>query len=638
MCGIAGYWSGERAVDWAPRMESALYFLRRRGPDDMGFQRWESGWGEVGLGHTRLSIIDLSAGGHQPMSSDDGRYSIVFNGEIYNYRELRQELTLAGYKFRSQSDTEVLLVAWAEWGETCVSKLTGMFAFAVLDRAASTLTCVRDAFGIKPLFYAETVDGFCIASELPALVTLRGTGATLNYQRAYDYLAHGDYDSSEQTFIDGIFQLAPGKLFVFDLKKGRLGHPCSWWIPLVLPVADISFKDAASELRRLFLESVTQHLRSDVPLGAALSGGVDSSAVVCAMRHLNPDATIHTFSFVAKGSPVSEENWVDIVNSQTGATSHKVFVEPRELAQDLEDMIQAQGEPFGSTSIYAQYRVFKAAREAGITVTLDGQGADELLGGYNGYPGKRVHSLLDQARVGDAVSFLRHWTKWPGRPLSHGLKAVVADYADGDAYQYLRHLAGTQMRPSWLDWRQLEERGVRLRFPRHLADDVPGRRLVTELSASASRRGLPALLRHADRNSMRFSVESRVPFLTTRIADFLFTLPEEYLISLKGETKHVFRQAMRGIVPDAVLDRRDKIGFATPEQHWLECLKDQAREWLQDNGGLELFHIPQMLQCYDRMVDGRSPFSWQAWRWINFSRWHLTVFKPLTKVQPLAQA
>jgi asparagine synthase (glutamine-hydrolysing) len=482
------------------------------------------------------------------------------------------------------------------------------------------------------------MDGFCIASELPALVTLRGAGAALNYQRTYDYLAHGDYDSSEQTFIDGIFQLAPGNIVVFDLKEGRLNSPYFWWIPQVLPVTDLSFADAAIELRRLFLESVTQHLRSDVPLGAALSGGVDSSAVVCAMRHLNPDATIHTFSFVAKGSPVSEENWVDIVNSQTGATSHKVFVEPHELAQDLDDMIQAQGEPFGSTSIYAQYRVFKAAREAGITVTLDGQGADELLGGYNGYPGKRVHSLLDQARVGDAVSFLRHWTKWPGRPLSHGLKAVVADYADGDAYQYLRHLAGTQMRPSWLDWRQLEERGVSLRFPRLLADDVRGRRLMTELSMSVSRRGLPALLRHADRNSMRFSVESRVPFLTTRIADFLFTLPEEYLISLKGETKHVFRQAMRGIVPDEVLDRRDKIGFATPEQHWLECLKDQAREWLQDNSGVEFFHIPQMLQCYDRMVDGRSPFSWQAWRWINFSRWHLTVFKPLTQMQPLAQA
>jgi asparagine synthase (glutamine-hydrolysing) len=209
------------------------------------------------------------------------------------------------------------------------------------------------------------------------------------------------------------------------------------------------------------------------------------------------------------------------------------------------------------------------------------------------------------------------------------LKLVVSDYVNGGIYQQLRQLAGSDMRPDWLDWRQLKERGVRLRFPRVLPDNVPGRRLMTELAISASRRGLPALLRHADRNSMRFSVESRVPFLTTRIADFLFSLPEEYLISAQGETKHVFRQAMRGIVPDSVLDRRDKIGFATPEQQWLKCLGEQARNWLREDAVPEFLNAPQMLGAYDRMLSGDAPFSWQAWRWINFCRWYLTVFKPL---------
>lgn len=637
MCGIAGYWSRQESVDWVSRMESALHSLRRRGPDDMGVEQWRSGWGEVGFGHTRLSIIDLSAGGHQPMTSYDGRYSIVFNGEIYNYRELRDELVLAGYNFRSQSDTEVLLMAWAAWGEACLPKLTGMFAFTVLDREASTLTCARDAFGIKPFFYTLNEKEFCFTSELPAAVMLRGRGATLNLQRAYDYLTHGDYDSTDETFIDGIRQLEPGKIIVVDLSNGSVATSRCWWMPRVEPVASISLVDAAAELRRLFLDSVSQHLRSDVPLGAALSGGLDSSAVVCAMRHLEPDATIHTFSFIAKDSPVSEESWVDIINAQVGATSHKVIVEPNELAHDLDDMILAQGEPFGSTSIYAQYRVFKAAREAGITVTLDGQGADELLGGYNGYPGKRVHSLLDQGRLGDATSFLRRWTEWPGRPLSYGLKLVVSDYVNGNLYQRLRQLAGSEMRPGWLDWRQLEERGVRLRFPRVLPDDIPGRRLMAELAISVSRRGLPALLRHADRNSMRFSVESRVPFLTTRIADFLFTLPEEYLISAQGETKHIFRQAMRGIVPDVVLDRRDKIGFATPEQQWLKCLGEQARSWLCEDAGPEFLRMPQMLGAYDRMLSGEIPFTWQAWRWINFCRWYLTVFKPLAQLHPVSK-
>lgn len=632
MCGIVGYWSKSGVPDCMPQLESALLSLTHRGPNDRGAESWEFGHGVVGFGHTRLSIIDLTAGGHQPMHSGDGRYSLVFNGEIYNYLELRKELAASGYSFRSESDTEVLLGAWAVWGEACLPKLVGMFAFVILDRLRGTLTCARDAFGIKPFFYAETTSGFCFASELPATVLLRGMGAVLNLQRAYDYLAHGDYDSSEETFIKGINQLEPGKICVLDLNDGRLHKPRNWWTPKAAPVSLIDPIEAADELRRLFLESVSQHLRSDVPLGTALSGGVDSSAVVCAMRHLEPDATIHTFSFIAKGTSVSEENWVDIINARVGAIPHKIFVEPNELVRDLDDMILAQGEPFGSTSIYAQYRVFKAAREAGITVTLDGQGADELLGGYNGYPGKRMHSLIDQRRLGDAASFLWSWSQWPGRPLAHGLKLLVSDYLNEDLYQRLRQLAGSEMRPNWLDWGQLEECGVHLRFPRVLSDDIPSRRLMAELAISVSRRGLPALLRHADRNSMRFSVESRVPFLTTRIANFIFALPEEYLVSPQGETKHIFRQAMRGIVPDAVLDRRDKIGFATPEKQWLVQLGKQARDWLCEDTGIDFLHTPRILEAYDRMLSGHTPFSWQAWRWINFCRWHLTVFKPLSKL------
>lgn len=636
MCGIVGYWSGHNAINRMPLLETALANLKRRGPDDRGTLRWQGAWGEVGLGHARLSIIDLSGAGHQPMHSLNGRYSIVFNGEIYNYRELREDLVAAGHSFISQSDTEVLLVAWAAWGEACLPKLTGMFAFAVLDREKATLTCARDAFGIKPFFYAKTMNGFFFASELPSVVILRGEGAVLNLQRTYDYLAHGDYDSSDQTFIDGVKQLETGKMFVLNLKNGSLGEPRSWWSPQILPVADISFKDAASELRRLFLESVSQHLRSDVPLGAALSGGVDSSAVVCAVRHLEPDIPIHTFSFIAKGAALSEESWVDIINGKVRATPHKVFVDANELASDLDDLILAQGEPFGSTSIYAQFRVFKAAREAGIKVTLDGQGADEVLAGYNGYPGQRVHSMLDKGEILGAATFLRRWAEWPGRPLKHGYKLVVSEYVEGEAYQRLRQFAGSDMRPNWLNLGQLAEQGVQFKFPRVRPERMPGRRLMAELTISATRRGLPALLRHADRNSMRFSVESRVPFLTTRLVDFIFTLPEKYLISPHGETKHVFREAMRGIVPDVVLDRRDKIGFSTPEQEWLTLLGEQARGWLSDDSGLDFLNVPHVLESYDQMLAGKSPFSWQAWRWINFFRWHTLIFEPLSQSPALA--
>jgi len=637
MCGIAGYLHPPGSYGARDRLKSALELMRARGPDDRGIEVHATQWGEIGLGHTRLSIIDLSSGGHQPMHSSDGRYAIVFNGEIYNYRELRAELTAAGHAFVSQSDTEVLLAAWAHWGTNCLPRLVGMFAFVVAERARGTLTCVRDGFGIKPLFVSRASWGFCFASELPALVALRGEGAELNLQRAYDYLVHGDYDSRESTFVNGITQLAPGTLQVLDLNSGQMAAPVRWWTPSVRETSALSFADAAAHLRQLFLDSVRQHLRSDVPLGVALSGGIDSSAVVCAMRRVEPDAPIHTFSFIAKDSPVSEEHWVQLVNRHVGATAHSVTVNPQELARDMDDLILAQGEPFGSTSIYAQYRVFQLAREQGVTVTLEGQGADELLAGYQGYPGKRVHSLLDGGSVLRSAAFLHHWARWPGRSLSYGVKASLAEYVDGPLYPALRAFIGDRTRPDWLDNEQLADRGVRLVYPRQVPDSRPrGRRLASELALSATRRGLPSLLRHADRNSMRFSVESRVPFLTPQLAQFLLSLREDYLISPQGETKHIFRAAMRGIVPDAILDRRDKIGFATPEIDWLSALASQAREWIREADGVEFLKPTRMLQEFDQILAGRIRFTWQAWRWINFCRWHSRVFQPMS--QPPATA
>jgi asparagine synthase (glutamine-hydrolysing) len=634
MCGIAGYWLRNPSNRNRPGIESALRKLAHRGPDDRGIEQWAGPWGEVGFGHTRLSIIDLSSGGHQPMPTTDGRAALVFNGEIYNYRELRAELSTAGEAFGSESDTEVLLHAWMRWGSSCLSRLIGMFAFGVADFHAGTLTLARDPFGIKPLYSARTQWGFCFASELPACVALRGEGAELNHQRAYDCLLHGDYDSNESTFVEGIRQLAPGTLQVLDLKTGHILEERRWWAPDIEERARPQFDDAAEQLRHLFMESVRLHLRSDVPLGAALSGGIDSSAVAYAIRRIEPDLPLHTFSFVAVGSPVSEESWIDAANAGIGAIAHRVVVEPSEMARDLDDMILAQGEPFGSTSIYAQYRVFRLARETGITVTLDGQGADELLGGYVGYPGQRVQSLLDGGHLLAACSFLREWSRWPGRDMSYGIRSTIAQYMQGPLYESLRKLKWRKAKvlpPDWLDTDYLRERGVRLAFPRQLPDPWPRhRRLAAELALSATRRGLPALLRHADRNSMRFSVESRVPFLTPQLASFLLGLPEDYLVSPEGRTKHVFRAAMRGIVPDAILERRDKIGFATPEKEWLQALGNTSREWIREAHLVPFLRTDPMLQGFEAMLQGRLAFSWQAWRWINFCRWYTKVLQPLS--------
>ncbi len=634
MCGIAGGWWPD-SNDVFSRLSKALKKMSDRGPDDSGCEIYSLENSVIGFGHSRLSIIDLSAAGHQPMHSRDEKFVIIFNGEIYNYLELRSDLIAIGYDFHTNSDTEVLLTAWIEWGESCLTRLMGMFSFAIYNRENSTLTCVRDAFGIKPLFYTITDNGFLFASELPAILELTSTEPSLNLQRAYDYLVYGDYDTKSDTFINGIDQLEPGHSITYDLLNKTLKNPVKWWSPSVEQTSTLNFNQAAEELRAKFLQSIRYHLRSDVPLGTALSGGIDSSAVVCAIRHIEPNVPIHTFSFLAKGSPVSEEVWVKLVNQHVGAISHKVHVTSDELAKDLDDMILAQGEPFGSTSIYAQYRVFQLAKANGVKVTLDGQGADELLAGYRGYPGKRIRSLLERGNILGALKFLGNWSKWPDRPLSIGIKAALAEFATGEAYQILRELNGEQSSPNWLNLEFLLDSGVKIGYPRIEIQEYPkGRRLMAELSLSSSRNGLPGLLRHADRNSMRFSVESRVPFLTTDLASFLFSLPENYLVSNQGETKSVFRAAMRGIVPDAILDRRDKIGFATPEQDWLIQLAPQARKWIEDAEPLNWINKQEMLNEFDNIIAGHKKFSWQAWRFINFSRWYKLIFEPHSKKSP----
>lgn len=626
MCGILGGFLSTSELHFDARMQRGLYALQHRGPNASKHESTAVGTGRIYMGHARLSVIDLTAGGLQPMHGGNGRYAIVFNGEIYNYKELRAELKALGNQFTSDSDTEVLLAAWAVWGAACLPRLVGMFAFVVLDREAATLTCVRDAFGIKPFFYTQEGGDFLFASEMPALVALKSTKAQPNWQRAYDYLVHGDYDSGPDTFFDGALQLQPGHLFVVDLAARSLGAVQRWWTPRIEQRSDLSFEEAAERVRENFLQSIRLHLRSDVPLGAALSGGVDSSAVVCAMRHVAPDHPIHTFSYVATGSALNEEKWADLVNRHVGAVAHKVVVNPQELARDLDDMIRAQGEPFGSTSIYAQYRVYQLAKESGVTVTLDGQGADEMLGGYVGFPGERVRSLLDEGHPAQAWAFLRQWARWPGRSMAMGAKATLAEWSAGALHELMRMAVGMNRTPDWIDGRVAHEMALRERVVRFRSGaDADGRRMVAQMANLLTRHGLPGLLRHGDRNSMRFSIESRVPFLTLEQVDLMLSLPEHYLVSDTGETKHVFRRAMRGIVPDEILSRKDKIGFEPPEQQWLVSIADQARAWLSEDMQIPFVRRQALLAQFEDVIAGRRAFSWQVWRWINFYRWMACV-------------
>jgi len=622
MCGIYGYFSTVNESDIDMRLSRASHLLNHRGPDSSGQEFYSLKASSLFLGHTRLSIIDLTNRGHQPMRSNNKRFTITFNGEIYNYKELRQQLKVLGYFFNTDTDTEVLLACWEHWGIECLTRFNGMFAFVIFDRDSNTLTLVRDAFGIKPLFYSLHKDKFIFASEIPALISLLPKKPKHNIKTAYDYLVNGKYDNSFNTFFEEIDQIQPGHFLTINLNFLSCSNSIRWWFPKIEERTNLTFNEASDQLREKFLNNVRLQLRSDVPLGATLSGGIDSSAIVCAMRYLEPGMPINTFSYVARGTNVNEEKWVDLINKKVGAVVHKVTVSPSELSLDLDDMIKAQGEPFGGTSIYAQYRVFKMAKDNGITVTLDGQGADELLAGYSGYPVSRIKSLIDRGEYFDLFRFILAWSQWPGRSTAQGIRMGLSELLPKNFVEKIRNLRKPYV-PEWININKIDSNLIRASELResHLLNSEKGRQLVNDLRHALCVDGLAALLRHGDRNSMRWSVESRVPFLTIDFAEYCLSLPEKYLISNNGQSKNIFRSAMRGIVPDIVLDRKDKIGFSTPEKDWLRDLSINTIKDIDSVDGLTFLNLSKAKLSIESMISGEKPFSSEAWRLINYCRW-----------------
>ena len=635
MCGIAGIINPSGKAVAALDVSLLSSAMEHRGPDDLGFLGWRKGGelriareayaaivdAEVAFAHRRLSIIDETEGGWQPMATQDQRFAITFNGEIYNYIELKAELEEAGICFTTHSDTEVLLQALTTWGMAkTLPRLTGMFAFALLDTVANTVTLARDPFGIKPLSYAVVKGGLAFASELTQLLTLAGVSRTVEPQALYDYLRFGLTDRGARTLFSGIAHLPAAHYAVVDLAEPTRVNVQRYWQAQLRPTLDISFDEAATELGRLFMESVRLHLRADVPVGAALSGGIDSSAVVAAMRELEgPSLDLHTFTFIAPGANVDEERWADMAAGAVHATQHKVALSGGDLAASLDGLIATQGEPFGSTSIFAQNRVFGLAAENGIKVTLDGQGADEIMAGYVPFLAARLATLFKNGNWLRSAHLLTASSAVAGGQAGVALRAtrfLLPEFLQGPA----RRLVGEGLMPPWMNANWFARQGVVAQAPQK---PIEGDVLRHELLESLTDRVLPALLRYQDRNSMAHSVESRVPFLTPKLVDFLYSLPEDFLISDEGETKSVFRAAMRGLVPDPILDRRDKVGFATPQESWL----GEERAWLNNVlasdrlRAIPAFDAQSMGREMEAVRRGQKPLAGDVWRWINLTRW-----------------
>jgi len=637
MCGIAGIAGQLDNIDPASFVSKSISLLNHRGPDDFGIMSWGEQDNSPRLGrdvgmvskrdkvlfiHRRLSSLDLNPTGWQPMSLPDGSVVVTYNGEIYNYIELRNELENKGHIFISRSDTEVLLHAYQEWGISMLSHLEGMFAFCLFDVGRERLYLARDHFGIKPLFYTLKNGVLGFASEPSVLLEIPGISRRANLHAVCNYARFGATDHDENTLWQDIHRVLPAHYLRFELKKPMDFETAQYWRIDLKRQADVSFSKAANTVRELFLDSVRLHMRSDVPYGATLSGGIDSSSVVMAMRqNLGPNVSFPVFSYISEERSTSEELWIDEVARAGNIKLTKIYPTSFDLRTSIDDLVLAQNEPFGSTSIFAQYKIFEAVKNSHLKVMLDGQGADEILGGYRSYIGARIASLIREGQFYDALELLFNSGSLPNTSFKESLLYTLNYLAEKNTKRSLAYLINKEAMPNWFDLGWMKSRGISLSH-----QDFTSERTVLKqaLYQGLTHMGLPHLLRYADRNSMRFSIESRVPFLNVRLVEYLFSLPETYLIDQKGVSKAVFRQAMRGLVPDKILDRKDKIGFATPENHWLRQSHEWASTLLSKKNLAE--HLPFLNQKqvdaeWTLFVKTGNNFPWRFWRWINLVKW-----------------
>lgn len=667
MCGIGALYSPTRALDpeWLRSMQQAV---RHRGPDDEGLVLFHGPDAEplplggpdtpadayssslpyapsreptaapahLALCHRRLSILDLSVAGHQPMCSPDRACWVVHNGEIYNYIELREELMALGHAFATQTDTEVILAAYRAWGRDCLARLNGMFAFVLFDRDRGRLLAARDRFGVKPLYYWIAPDGqLALASEIKQFSVLPGWRPKVNGQRAYDFLNWAVKDHTDETLFEGVFQLRGGEALEFDLRAGGTGAAAGGgrlktrrWYELKPRPWSGSLEDAGRELRSLFTDSVRLRLRADVPVGSCLSGGLDSSSIVCALNALlraqDAQALQKTFSACSTVKRFDERDYIDEVVRQTGTDGHYAYPRFDELLPALDRITWHHDEPFGSTSMYAQWRVFELAAGARVKVMLDGQGADEQLAGYPNYFGTRFGGLLRRWRWMALWREIRAAQQLHGFTVAWGLYQTLKDVLPEAVRQSLRQIAGVpSLYAPWLDLERLAAVPADPYVPGRAASSDPIRLLSHAQIVATS---LPMLLHAEDRDSMAHSIEARVPFLDYRLVEFVLGLPDEFKLS-EGLTKRVLREAMRGVLPEAVRNRVDKMGFVTPEEVWM---REENPDWFrtalaeameQARGALK----PDIAGLLERMIAGRAAFSFLIWRCISFGRW-LKVF------------
>ncbi len=540
--------------------------LFHRGPDGEGEIKFDMGrTGSLDLVHRRLSIIDLSKAASQPMSYDNGNFWIIYNGEIFNYKELKEELRLEGYQFKTNSDTEVALASYKKWGQNCVRYFNGDWAFCIYDTRKNILFLSRDRLGVKPLYYYYDKERFIFSSEIKVLFKLPFVIKEWNFDIVNLFILLGISDFSSATMYRNIYQLEPATNMVYDLNRRNFTN-YKYWIPVFSQGKEkynlAREKKYAGEIKEILEGAVRLRLRADVPVGTCLSGGIDSSIVTVFINNLikkkSPEAESvgivqNTFTAAYRGESIDEEKWARIITGFTNAHGKFIYPQGQDLKKDLNNLLTTHDEIFNSTSVYSQYRIMELASKY-VKVVLDGQGSDELFGGYLGY---KEYFLSSK-------NILKNLRRKIFPRLSKGMKKQLLLLIYRKKINFLEDVTAGKINLDFINEALTEK------IPRHLNQ---------ALFLDETRYNLAQLLKYEDRNSMHFSIEARVPFTDYRLVEYVLNIPACYKIH-NGWTKYILRKAVEDLLPQEIVWRKDKVGFSTPEKKWLLSI-DEFKNFLR---------------------------------------------------------
>jgi asparagine synthase (glutamine-hydrolysing) len=582
----------------------------------------EAGNPQIMLAHRRLSIIDTSSNGWQPMSYDNGRYWIVYNGELYNYQSIRDELIELGFSFATRTDTEVIVAAYKAWGDQMVSKFFGMWAFLIYDCEERRIMGSRDRFGVKPLYFIKTDSYVAIASEQKALVNLPVYEKKINRRAAFDFLVNGALEREPNGMFDGITELTPSSSISYTEKDGLLKTWHYFGIAYKPELGEFSeerLRGYAKKLRRMLSENISSHLMSDVQMGLSLSGGIDSSTIAMMVQRQMDNKSLpqigdrqKMFTVVFPGHAADESKWAKIVVEATKADWYQIKPNSNGFMDNLETVARTQDLPFLGMNTYSHYAMMEEMKKQGIKVTLDGQGADELFGGY---PSHFITYMRDLISHGHFANYFFNVAAANNSFASR--KMLARENAKRFYMALMKKYTGSFLRKSdTVEYKYLRNEFWDRYSRKLIVPEIPGV-INAHLFMDFTGHTLKSLLRSTDRNSMHFGIESRTPFADdSRMAEYVFKINGIYKIQY-GSGKHLLRSAIGNVLPEPILYRRDKMGFNTPQNDWF---KEKSKE-LHDYIGPNLKDvIDYKLLSKDWSKLSRSP-NVRLWRLVSFAVW-----------------